>query len=293
MASWTADAKVRIHHLKDEIDRVSQSGQAPNPRLTAASVTLEEAESHLAGAPRAKDALSGSGPKIVWGMLHEVEETIDDLDQDVGRLHREAIGHLKRESAADKDAWERKYARARRASRARMARAVIHEAHIAAEDKHTSELNQRRGISVFSSVLIGVAIAVVVLQVFTPAPFLPAPQDAPDVSGASILLLVMLFGCLGGLLSGLVALYLAPTDLDNTRWFDPKPTLVYAKASVGLWTAVIGVAAVGTGVIVGIYQNLAALLLLALMFGYSQQAVTTFIDKRAASMLEAEESKEK
>lgn len=238
-----------------------------------------------------KDALSGSGPKVVWGMLHEVEETIDDVDADTERLHSEALGHLKGESAARRRSWERQYTRARGESRRRMARDVVHEAHISAEDRHTSELNQRRGIFVFSTVLLGLAVVVVVLQVITPAPFLPPPQDDPDISGASILLLVMLFGGLGGLLSGLVALYLAPTTLDNTRWFDPKPTLVFAKASVGLWTAVVGVAAVGTGVIVGIYQSLPALLLLALIFGYSQQAVTTFIDKRAATMLEAEERK--
>jgi hypothetical protein len=53
---------------------------------------------------------------------------------------------------------------------------------------------------------------------------------------------------------------------------------------MGLWTAVLGILAVGTGVVVGVYTSLASVLLLALIFGYSQQTVTGFIDRKAADI---------
>ena len=47
----------------------------------------------------------------------------------------------------------------------------------------------------------------------------------------------------------------------------------------------LGVLAVGTNLIVGVYTSLASVLLLAFIFGYAQQAVTRFIDRKAADVL--------
>jgi ribose/xylose/arabinose/galactoside ABC-type transport system permease subunit len=52
---------------------------------------------------------------------------------------------------------------------------------------------------------------------------------------------------------------------------------------VGIYSAMIGVLAVGTGELVGGYGSVASVLLLAFIFGYGQQALTTFIDRKVAS----------
>jgi hypothetical protein len=59
------------------------------------------------------------------------------------------------------------------------------------------------------------------------------------------------------------------------------------KVALGLWTALIGILAVASGVLVGVYSSGASALFLAFLFGYGQQAVTTFIDKRVADLASA------
>jgi hypothetical protein len=100
----------------------------------------------------------------------------------------------------------------------------------------------------------------------------------------------MLFGMLGGALSALVSLYMTGKKLTNTLWFDPRPALCLVKVTVGLWTAVLGVLAVATGAVVGIYTSLASILLLAFLFGYAQQAMTRFIDRKVADIVGTEKS---
>lgn len=56
---------------------------------------------------------------------------------------------------------------------------------------------------------------------------------------------------------------------------------------IGVWTGTFGVIAVGTGVIDGTYGSLSSMLLLATIFGFGQETVTAFIDKRAAGLAAA------
>lgn len=58
------------------------------------------------------------------------------------------------------------------------------------------------------------------------------------------------------------------------------------KVVLGVWMAVIGILAGGTGVIVGVYVSVASALLLSFLFGYGQQAVTRFLDERVVTMLQ-------
>jgi hypothetical protein len=95
----------------------------------------------------------------------------------------------------------------------------------------------------------------------------------------------MIFGMLGGALSALLSLYITDKQFTNTMWFDPRPALTLVKVSVGLWSAVVGVLAVGTGLVVGVYTSVASVLLLAVLFGYGQQALTKFMDRKVEDLI--------
>ncbi len=94
----------------------------------------------------------------------------------------------------------------------------------------------------------------------------------------------MFFGLIGGGFSALIALYVTNRIYTRTYWFDPRPAMAFMKVSVGVWSAVFGVLGVASGLVVGTYSNFASLVVLAFLFGYGQQVLTGFIDKRAESL---------
>ncbi len=65
------------------------------------------------------------------------------------------------------------------------------------------------------------------------------------------------------------------------------PLLVAAKLVMGIWTAVTGIVAVGSGLLVGADTSVASALLLAFIFGYGQQAVTGLLDRKVAELSDA------
>ncbi len=178
------------------------------------------------------------------------------------------------------------------ADRRKAAVAVIHELHDAAEERHESERNQQRGILYIAAGFFAAALIMIIVQALLPASdrIIPLPSDGATMEGWALLALVMLFGVLGGALSALVSLYMTGKKLTNTLWFDPRPALCLVKVTVGLWTGVLGVLAVATGAVVGLYTSLASVLLLAFAFGYAQQAATRFIDRRVADIVGPEKS---
>jgi hypothetical protein len=288
MSSWAAGAEIRIVHLEHEIARVSESGTSSPMRIEAASTTLAEAKHWLRPWPYLRGTLGGSGPERVWGRIHEVEEILEGLDGKSQELFNRARDHVRAELPRDLSKWERDYRDAPADQKDQIARYMIERSHEAAATKWATQRNQQRGIIWISLILLGMAVLAMVLQSLTTNRFLPAPQDDLDIDPGITLVIVMAFGALGGILSGLVALYLGQNQLENTRWLDLRPALILAKAAFGIWAAVVGAAAVGTELIVGNYQSLPALVLIALVFGYGQQAVTTFLDQRAASLLKPE-----
>ena len=278
MRAWVEEVVARINHLELELTKV----KSVDPDVAS------DCKSKL------DEVKAGVGPpsyslkvNMAWLLLHDVEEAIDDLEQNVQRLYLRAREHSRSELPSKVAEWEKEYAgfltdNERRES----SRHMIHLAHEAAAAKYPSQRKRQRGILSISGVLLLVAASVLFLQGLSAESFLPPPPGSA-LEGVLLVLFVMIFGIAGGLLSGLIALYLSPNPLDNTRWFDPKPALVFAKASLGAWTAFIGVAAVGTGVVVGVYASLESVLLLSIVFGYGQQAITKFLDERAGEMVDA------
>ncbi|SOC49533.1 hypothetical protein SAMN05660748_2261 [Blastococcus aggregatus] len=224
-----------------------------------------------------------------WYQLHEIELDLRTKDPDVAEIVLDARGHVAKE--LPKAAWKQFEERLRAAGLDQEARRVlaldaIRRSHRAAEARHDGERQRRRGIYSISAALLFMALLVALLQAFSSEPFIQPPADGMGISPRFLLVLVMIFGALGGLVSGLVSLYIRQTDFSDAIWFDPRPMLVAAKFVMGIWTAVIGIVAVGSGLLVGAYTSVASALLLAFIFGYGQQAVTGFLDRKVAEVSE-------
>ena len=295
MTGWATLARERADLLEDEISDLRAAG-ADVEKLDTLSGKLADVRMHHINAPGHLAWLTGSAINESWSELHRIEERVDDLmpEARVDDLVQDAERHAEQEIPG-KRAVELKRKLAvpvAAADRKRAAVAVIHEAHGAAEERHESERNQQRGILYIAAGFFAAAVIAIVVQALLPAAdrIIPLPSNGVAMEGWALLALVMLFGMLGGALSALVSLYMTDKKLTNTLWFDPRPALCLVKVMVGLWTAVLGVLAVATGAVVGIYTSLASVLLLAFLFGYAQQAVTRFIDRKVADIVGTEKS---
>lgn len=295
MTGWVTLARERADELEDQIFEFQASG-VDNTELSRLSEKLAGVRKDHVDKPHRLAWLTGSAINESWSELHRIEERIDGLtpDEGVDELMGFARQHAEREMPGKK-ATELEQQLAKQASVAakrKTAVAVVRDAHNAAEERHESERNQQRGILYIAAGLFVAASVMIVVQAIMPAGdrIIPLPSGGTTMAGWALLALVMLFGMLGGALSALVSLYMTGKKLTNTLWFDQRPALSLVKVVMGLWTAVLGILAVGTGVIVGVYTSLASVLLLAFIFGYAQQAVTRFIDRKAADIAAAEKA---
>lgn len=296
MTGWATLARERADLLDDQISDLQSAG-ADQGKLDSLSGKLADVRMQHIDTRDRLAWLTGNAINESWSELHRIEERIDDLTPDayVDELVQDAQLHAKQETPG-KQAAELKHQLEQPGmaaeKRRRAAVALIREAHGAAEERHESERNQQRGILYIAAGFFVAAVVTIVVQAIMPAGdrIIPLPGNGATMAGWALLALVMLFGMLGGALSALVSLYMTGKKLTNTLWFDPRPALSLVKVVMGLWTAVLGVLAVGTGVVVGVYTSLASVLLLAFIFGYAQLAVTRFIDRKVADIVGSDKS---
>jgi hypothetical protein len=131
--------------------------------------------------------------------------------------------------------------------------------------------------------LVG-AVCLVLLQWRLPdAGIVARPTDAVTVSRWAILMLVMVFGSIGALLTSIPAIAVIPRV--NSPFSFSIQTAVL-KAVVGSLTAVVGVIVTGSAGVTSGYANIEALVGVAVVFGAGQQAVTQFLDKRAGQLVD-------
>lgn len=103
--------------------------------------------------------------------------------------------------------------------------------------------------------------------------------------------LVALVGALGGMLA--IAFGLAKTKSPPSR-YDPKAWLGVLKPVAGAATALVAVVLIQADVLLGPGGDPSEMLLLgyAAIFGFSQQLLTQFVDKRAESLIDADDASE-
>lgn len=282
------------------MEAASRDATRSSPRLQQELQELRGWHSELTERKRTLDgkhawweSLKGDKVEDTWGELHRIEVGVDayepmaallqlvdeHIDQDLPKKRADQIRKLL--SSQEGQPQEQRLT----------ALHAIREAHDAAAERHASERNWQRGIVVISAGALLAGPLIVVFQAIFAAngSIVPFPSDRPDVPAAALLALVLFFGVLGGVLGALVTqyrIYEKQQIVTSTLWFDPMPALTLAKVALGMWMAFFGILLVGTGVVVGLYTSIAAMILLAFLFGYGQQAVTQFMDKKVASMLE-------
>lgn len=294
MAGWATLARERADQLREEIDELMLASASPQAIMDLHWRLQQVRHENIDAPHHFLSSLTGDAVNESWNRLHRIEEQVAELWQDENRIVAEAEKHLHAglPRKVEAELHEQLDSAAKTGRRKEVARDVIHEAHRAVETRHESERNTQRGIVALAGTLFATGIIAVVLQAtaFSSVRLVPLPADGSTVAAWALLAVIMLFGMLGGMVSALVSLYVTSRQFTDTVWYDPRPALALVKVTLGMWTAVIGVLAVATGDLVGSYSSMAALLLLAFVFGYGQHAVTMFIDRRVGALLEEKKS---
>lgn len=288
MVYMAQDAHNSITKLEELIANLKGRGLVNQEDEKRQRKKLVEAKEQLQGWNYVHGLITGDGAQAVWGRLHTVEETIDTWETNPTRVIVRA--RLNGKASLPKERLDQFNADLKDATsdeaKLGFAMELTIEAHAEDANRHSSERHWQRAVLLICVAFIVVAVGALVFQSLNPAlHLLPPPTDKGSPSGFLLVFLVMLFGSLGGLIGGLYKLYIRDKEFGNTRWFDVKPVLLFANVSLGLWTAFFGVLLVSMEIIVGKYQNLAAAILLAIIFGSGQMAVTKYLDKAAAEML--------
>jgi hypothetical protein len=148
---------------------------------------------------------------------------------------------------------------------------------------HHSARAFRNRLVITDVIIILVAIALVLLQWRMPqAAIIALPKDSAGLNRWAVMLLVMVFGCVGALVTAIPSMASLPR-LSSPYNFPFQQSFV--KIVLGSLTAVVGVVVIGnTGVATG-FASLQSLLGVAIVFGAGQQAVTHILDNRAKEII--------
>jgi hypothetical protein len=295
MATWITLAREHADSLKGELERLEgdvdeEQRQAITGRLADLRVAydLEPRSAAAEKSPRHRSGWwTGNDVNETWFALHEVEADIARLRPHLEDLIMSAHTHVQADlpRKANSELTQQLKAATSEGAKRNVALAAIARSHRAEEARYEGERQRQRGVLGIAGALLVVAALALVLQAFSEDPFIEPPTNGMTISTRLLLVLVMLFGSLGGLVSALFSLYVVDNVFTDTIWFDPRPMLTVTKVVCGLWMAVIGLLAVGSGLLVGTYTSVASALLLAFLFGYGQQAVTGFLDRKVGTML--------
>jgi hypothetical protein len=146
----------------------------------------------------------------------------------------------------------------------------------------------RNRLIIISLISIATSVLLVVLQWRLPgAAIIQRPKGAGDESAWALMLLVMVFGSVGALVSAIPAMALMPR-VKSPFNFPLQQALM--KVFVGSLTALVGVIATGSAGVTNGFASLEALVGVAVVFGASQQVVTQYLDKRATQIIDSKPS---
>lgn len=286
LTAWRIEARSRVDTLgarlrhQDPAEPASAWRSDVQARLDVVRRDLED------GRWRLWHLLTGDAPADVWTRLHEIEDELNDFCTDLALLTQQAELHLANEPSARKRATATEELTRLTGDPALVrARLLVRESHARSRRTHDTERSTQRGAVVISLVLLAMALVTWVVQIRSTTYFVPAPGDS-TIGPATLLVLLMGSGALGALLSALTHLYLGSRRVSDTTWFDPRPGLTCAKVGLGVWAAVLGSMAVGSELLVGEYSSVPAAIMLATAFGYSQQALTKFLDQKASGLVD-------
>jgi hypothetical protein len=273
-----------------EIYRAAARSAADKRALDGADRALERASRLLTRRVRWWPWWHTGARKDVWEAIHDAELWIQML-RDLPSQLSEAVEHAHRDLPASVAA-ERIKALERESDPAKQAAAALDLMKLshARADHRMAALHGRTRLMWSLTVAASIAAAGAIwAQTQVSDPFLPAPRLANgtqvDASPAVLLALVAGCGAIGGLLRAATD-FMGRRRSDVVRWFDPKPAQAALKVVAGAWFGVIGVLAVATGFLVAEYTSMGAVLLLGIVFGYNQRALTGRLDRDVGRILD-------
>lgn len=174
-------------------------------------------------------------------------------------------------------------------------RAALMDVIAANNNRYSNLRNFRNNLILVSATLLLLIVSLSVWHVFnTDALTLCNGQSNPTcVSGTTSkpgdVALVAAIGAIGGLLA--IAFTLTQTTVAPSR-YDPKTWLVFLKPVIGSATALVGVILLQAEILVVPTEWSSSVIpAYAAVFGFSQQLLTRFVDKRADKLMGFEEEK--
>lgn len=308
-APWRQQVRRRWMMLANDLERVSD----PQARAAIAA-TLEVARE----ASTARVSLAkwwwGTEVERAWAALREAEEQIFEHDPDRGRqrVDDDVLGHARATLPRDDDrrlalelhrvGGPKDPTAAKSAGAApkpttgeldgddlkHLQLSTLRAAHFVC-DRQNQEARFFRNRLLIASVfvtLLTIVLLVVQSRLHGASYELIAAPDGWDRPAWNLLGLLMLFGYVGALITAIPALSKVPADFSP---FNLPVQQALLKLVVGALTAVVGIVVVQSGIIdaaTSSADSFAELLVLAIVFGAGQQAVTRFVDARAAEILE-------
>jgi hypothetical protein len=178
-------------------------------------------------------------------------------------------------------------------------RTVVRQAHKDVIHSNAERYNNlrafRNNLVLVTAMLLAAVVTLALWHALNPS-FLALCTDAGSqdqrcisgpVSESFDVVLVVLLGAIGGLLS--IAFGLSETTTPPSR-YDPKAWQALLKPVAGAATALAGVVLLQADVVVGPTESASQAMYIgyALLFGFSQQLFTRFVDKRAEALVPTE-----
>jgi hypothetical protein len=143
----------------------------------------------------------------------------------------------------------------------------------------------RNRLVILTALTVLAASALLVVQWRLPtAAVLEPPEEGTSLARWTLLLVVMVAGMIGALVSAIPAVAAIPRSRSPYNF--PLPQ-AFLKVALGSLTAVVGVIVVGNTGVAG-FDSVQALAGVAVVFGAAQQAVTQFMDRRAGELVAAQ-----
>jgi len=309
VSGWRTLVEVEANDLADEVRR---AGGHDAVERTIALEALERARTAAGATGSLRELLldwwSGSRIESAWGALHEAQGALMLLaDADWVRAQVPRIERALQEALDPSDVRLERYrerlrvlsdpATPIRAAEREELRAMRRAASVASDQSHR-DIRGLRNLLVATSVLLTAFLLVVGIGHALEPHFVPLCSSEGSLRGASATDLcvngypkpdrgdvfkVELIGAMAGLLGGLLAL------VKMTRLPEPYslPTAqILLKAPAGATTALVGVLLLQSGALVGFSpQPGSQMLAYSALFGFSQQLLTSLVDRKAASLL--------
>lgn len=270
--------------------------------MTAIEKRLDEAEGAMADAPhtwdRLKDWWTGAPITAAWGSVHQAEAdmVLVERKEDVRANLPWLLAWI--QSAMEsgyRRSWHEKRLKAQIEGGAldlTAIRQAFKDVIVANTDRY-SNLRAFRNTLVLVTAMLAALVAALAIWHLLNRDFLSlctstGPKAERCLSGERSrpvdVALVALVGAVGGLLA--IAFGLSKTEVAPSR-YDPKAWQALLKPVAGAATALAGILMVQADVLIAPANSRSESLLLsyAVVFGFSQQLFTRFVDKRAETLI--------